>query len=76
MFNGLLFVLIAKPVTYLLYIELHPFFQLVSYILSFPFSQVCNKNSRIKGTGAGFHGKFTNSFLFIVKITNVIVLKT
>lgn len=33
---------------YLLYIEFHPFFQLVSYILFFPFCQVCNKNSRIK----------------------------
>lgn len=32
----------------LLYIEFHPFFQLVSYILSSPFCQVCNKNSRIK----------------------------
>lgn len=65
----------GSAVQSLFYIELHPFFQLVSYILSFPLSQVGNKNSRIKGAGAGFHGKLTNSFLFIVKITNVIVLK-
>lgn len=59
---------------YILYISLHPLFQLLCEPLIFPFSHVSNNYTRIKGAGAGADAKVSNCLLSIVQKSHVCVL--
>lgn len=60
---------------HILYISLHPLFQLLRYPLMFPFSHVSNNYSRIKGAGAGADAKISNGLLSVVQESHVCVLR-
>lgn len=59
---------------YILYISLHPLFQLLCEPLVFPFSHVSNNYTRIKGAGAGADAEVSNCLLSVVQEPHVRVL--
>lgn len=59
---------------YILYISLHPLFQLLCEPLVFPFSHVSNNYTRIKGAGAGADAEVSNCLLSVVQEPHVCVL--